>query len=93
MIIWLLGRQSITFGKDIRFRPGRRPKRFGYRQIYLLEGLPGIGPRLAIRFLEKFGTVERAITASAQERSEVEGVEKTKAEKIRAIVAGREKCF
>jgi hypothetical protein len=32
-------------------------------QLYVLQGLPGVGPALASRVLLQFGSVERVVTA------------------------------
>jgi len=50
-------------------RHDRRPKRRRRLQLYLLEGLPGIGPQKAERLLERFGSVQAAFTASANKGS------------------------
>ena len=36
-----------------------KPKRQGSRGLYVLEGLPGVGPALAAHMLARFGSVER----------------------------------
>ena len=69
------------------FRPGYRPKGREARQVYILSGLPGIGPERARRLLEEFGSVEGVITADAEELAEVEGVGRKTAEAIRGAVS------
>jgi len=51
-------------------------------QTTLVSGLPGIGPKLAIRMLEKFGNVRSVFSASVAELSLVKGIGRITAEKI-----------
>ncbi len=44
-------------------RPGYRPKTKRKRQVYLLQGLPGIGRQRAETLLDAFGSVEKVIAA------------------------------
>ncbi len=48
--------------------------------------MPGVWPRIAKRMLERFGSVEKVITASVHELSCVEGIGRKKASLIREIV-------
>lgn len=68
-------------------RYDRKPKRQASRRLYVLQGLPGVGPALAARLLARFGSVERAITADAQLLMEVDGLGPAKAARIRDLVA------
>ena len=52
----------------------------------MLQGLPGVGPALAHRLLLEFGTVERVVTADAEQLMRVRGVGRQKAERIRELV-------
>src|SRR5881628_245891 len=38
-------------------RPGYRPTRWRRRALYILQGLPGVGPQRARALLERFGSV------------------------------------
>jgi ERCC4-type nuclease len=49
--------------QQILRRFDRKPKRLASRRLFLLQGLPGIGPALAHRLLGQFGSVERVFTA------------------------------
>jgi DNA excision repair protein ERCC-4 len=64
----------------------RQPKRFGSRKLYVLQGLPGVGPALAHRLLIEFGSVERVVTADEDELTRVRGVGRQKAARIRDLV-------
>ena len=68
-------------------RPGYHPKNKQKRQIFILQGLPGIGRERALRLLERFGSVERVITAGREELESVEGIGKSTANKIKWAVS------
>jgi len=68
-------------------RLDRKPKRLASRRLFLLQGLPGVGPALAGRLLGHFGSIERVLTADASALVEVRGVGSRKAARIRELVA------
>jgi ERCC4-type nuclease len=68
-------------------RHGYRPKTKRKRQLFVLQGLPGIGPGRAGRLLDRFGSVEAAISASSSELQSVDGVGKSIADKIKWAVS------
>jgi DNA excision repair protein ERCC-4 len=51
-------------------------------QVYVVTSLPGIGPKLAERLLEKFGNVRAIFNATKSELTRVEGLSEEKAERI-----------
>lgn len=53
------------------------------RQLFVLQGLPGIGPERAGRLLERFGSVQAVAAASAAELAAVDGLGETTAARIR----------
>ena len=63
-------------GKDPQLRKGKCPKgkRKRQRQIYLLQGLPGIGPKKAQQLLDHFINVEAIVTAEPEELMTVFGI-------------------
>ncbi len=67
-------------------RPGYRPKGKRARQLFLLQGLPGVGPERAARLLERFGSVQAIMTASADDLATVDGIGKKTAAKMRRII-------
>ena len=81
-----LGQQALTRAEGAYGRPGYRPKGRRARQLYVLQGLPGIGPERAERLLERFGSVERTMAASAEELAAIEGIGPRIAERIRWVV-------
>jgi DNA excision repair protein ERCC-4 len=52
------------------------------RQVYILTGIPNIGPRRALRLLERFGTIEGVVAASPEVLTEVDGIGKQTAQRI-----------
>ena len=70
-------------------RHGYRPKNIRKRQLYILQGLPGVGPERAQRLLARFGSVESAISASSSELQSVDGIGESIADKIRWAVSGQ----
>lgn len=80
-----LAHQASRAGGVLR-RYDRKPKRFATRKLYILQGLPGVGPALAYRLLVELGSVERVITASEGALMQVRGVGSKKAARIRELV-------
>jgi ERCC4-type nuclease len=64
----------------------RKPKRLASRRLFLLQGLPGVGPALAHRLLCHFGSIERILTVDAAALAEVRGIGARKAARIRELV-------
>lgn len=78
--------------QDVEYQPlyikrlGRKPKRIRRLKLHILQGLPQIGPKIANRMLERFGSIEKIITADENELAVVEGIGKKMAMEIRKIV-------
>ena len=70
-------------------RHGYQPKGQRRRQLFILQGLPGVGPERASRLLEKFGSIREVISASCNELQAVEGIGKSIAEQIKWTVNER----
>jgi len=68
-------------------RHGYRPKNKRKRQLFILQGLPGVGREKAGRLLDRFGSVEAAISASSSELQSVDGIGESIADKIRWAVS------
>jgi ERCC4-type nuclease len=81
-----LGRQAQRFASGSFPRSGSRPKGKRARQLFVLQGLPGVGPERAARLLERFGSVQAVTAASADELTEVDGLGETTAARIRWAV-------
>jgi DNA excision repair protein ERCC-4 len=84
-----IGRQIKSMVMGGVQRHGYRPKTKRKRQLFILQGLPGVGSELVGRLLARFGSVEAAISASSSELQTVDGIGKSIADKIRWAVSGR----
>jgi len=80
-------------GGGLANRSGYQPKTRARRQVFILQGLPGIGPKKAKKLLERFGSIERIIAASVAELEMVDGISKTIAEKIKWAVHEEEMSY
>ena len=67
-------------------RPGYRPKTRRHRQLFILQGLPGVGKERAARLLDRFGSVSAVVTASREALEQVDGIGGGIAHKIRWAV-------
>lgn len=85
-LIVYTARQMDSIAKGSMIRKGRAPKRKRKLQLFILQGLPGIGIHRAEQLLETFETVENVMTASSGELTKIPGIGKKIAKKIRWIV-------
>ncbi|MBI5359463.1 MAG: nuclease [Planctomycetes bacterium] len=67
-------------------RHGYRPKSKRKRKLFILQGLPGIGPALADILLNHFGSVRNVFTACQEELTSAPGIGRGKADKIHEIL-------
>ncbi len=86
-LILYTARQIKSFARGAVQRHGSRPKGKRKKQLFILQGLPGVGSERAARLLDEFGSVEAVVTATSEELQSVEGVGKHIAEKIRRVVS------
>ncbi len=70
-------------------RGGWKPRSNIRRQLYILQGLPGIGPERARRLLERFGHVRGVVNATPQALAEVEGIGAATAAGIEKVLSGK----
>jgi len=82
-LIVYAARQVASLGKEGYQRSGYRPKHKNGRQLYILQGLPGVGHERALRLLEKFGSVEGVMRAGRDELQAIEGIGAKTADRIR----------
>ena len=67
-------RQGRTIASGGLLRRGYRPRGKHARQLYILQGFPGIGPDRAERLLDHFGSVEAVIRAGVEDLRAVSGI-------------------
>ena len=79
-------RRRTQTGAVPRASGGSRPSGRRRTQLYVLQGLPGVGPTRAQRLLEQFGSIEAVMTASVKSLEEVEGIGPKTAQSIRWAV-------
>jgi len=85
-IFMMISRQDESYTDVVPLRGGYRPKRLKSKQLYLLQGLPQVGPMLAKRLIEHFKSVSKIMNASIGELTEVEGIGMVSAGKIREVL-------
>lgn len=85
-ILLMIGRQEETNMHVVPLRGGYRPRRLKSRQLYILQGLPRVGPTAAKRLLEHFRSVTNAMNAPVEELIQVDGIGRASAEKIREVL-------
>lgn len=85
-ILKFIGKQTQIQGELLTLRHGYRPRKLITRQLYILQGLPHVGPVLAKRMLEHFGSVRNVFRAMAEELECIEGIGAIKAKKICNII-------
>ncbi len=76
-------------GRDIALRKGRTGLTTGEQQRYIVESLPGIGPKGAKRLLEKFGSVSAIFNATQRELEKVDKLGPKKAKKIIKLLGSK----
>jgi DNA excision repair protein ERCC-4 len=79
--------QQLAKTDPVLKRYDRKPKRLVSRKLYVLQGLPGVGPALANRLLLQFGSVERVMMAAESMLTQVRGIGPQKARRIRRLVS------
>jgi hypothetical protein len=69
-------------------RPGYRPRGWRRRSLFILQGLPNIGPARGRALLEAFGSVAAIMTADADALAKVDGIGSGVAASILKAVGG-----
>jgi DNA excision repair protein ERCC-4 len=85
-IILMIGRQEEACMDVVPLRRGYRPKRLKSKQLFILQGLPKVGPTVAKRLLEHFRSVSNAMNARVEDLVQVEGIGRISAERIREVL-------
>jgi len=81
-------REQFDMKKEVALRSEKRPALLKEQQQFIIESLPNVGPSLAKRMLEKFGTVEKIIQASETSLMKIDKIGEKKAKGIRRVVSG-----
>jgi DNA excision repair protein ERCC-4 len=80
------GQQLWRVENEHSARRGRRPKRRRKLQLFVLQGLPGVGAQKAERLLDHFGSVEAVMRSGTEELQKVAGIGETIAGAIRSVL-------
>ena len=86
-LIVYCARQVTSMARGGVYRLGYRSKNKRKKQLFILQGLPGVGLERAGRLLDTFGSVEAVISASSSELQSVYGIGKSLADKIKWAVS------
>jgi len=87
LLVSMCSRKDVTKGPFLK--KIRKSNDIQRQQLSVLCSLPGVGEKLAIRLLEKFGTPLRALSASTSELSKVNGLGITRAKKIKNMLENK----
>ena len=85
-ILVMIGRQDEVITNVVNMRGGYRPKKLKNRQLCLIQGLPDVGPKLALRLLDHFKSAFQVMSATIEELMEVDGVGQTRARRIKEVL-------
>ena len=85
-ILCLLAQYARNSEQGILRRYDRKPQRLASRKLYVLQGLPGVGPALAHRLLLQLGSIERVVAADDTTLTLIRGIGRQKAARIRELV-------
>lgn len=85
--------QGVRQADGVVSRSGYRPKGRRARQLYVLQGLPGVGRKRAAGLLDRFGGVEAVMSAGEDELAEVPGIGYPTARAIRRVVEEESECL
>jgi len=89
LLVSMCSRKDVTKGPFLK--KIKKSNNIEQQQLSALCSLPGIGEKLAIRMLEKFGTPLRAFSATSSELAKVESLGSTRAKKIKSMLESKSK--
>jgi len=87
LLVSMCSRKDVTKGPFLK--KIRKSNDIQRQQLSVLCSLPGVGEKLAIRLLEKFGTPLRAFSATTSELSKINGLGSTRAKKIKSMLENK----
>jgi len=82
LIYSMIKHEQEEFKKIITIKGKSKYASISEKQILTVSSFPGIGYKLAVRLLKKFGSIKNIVLASIAELSSVEGLSRGKAEKL-----------
>ncbi|HIJ98020.1 TPA: DEAD/DEAH box helicase, partial [archaeon] len=82
-------REQLDKEREVVLREGKRAMSLPEMQQFVVESLPMVGPGLAKKLLEYFGSVEEVFAASEAELQKVENVGEKRAKEMRKIIASK----
>lgn len=82
----LAKREQLDEKRDIVLRSGKRPKTKEEMKQYIVESLPYVGPRMAKKLLNNFGSVKSIFNASETELKKIDNVGNKKAGHIKKVI-------
>jgi len=88
--IYVITKRAIE-GKtnDIRLRVEKPQFSLAEQQQFVIESLPGIGPRTAKALLKKFGSIKKIFNATEKELMETENIGEKKAKIIKKLIEAK----
>ena len=86
-IAQLAEREQLSEPKEMRLRVGKKTAPLAEQQLFLIQGLPGVGSRNARALLEHFRTIENFVCANEDELRDVEGIGKKRAREIKRLLS------
>jgi len=72
----MIGKQDDLCAESLSLRGGYRPKKQKTRQLYILQGLPRVGPVTAKSLLSHFKSIPKIINAPIEELIKLKGMGK-----------------
>ena len=84
LLVSMCSRKDTTKGPFIK--KIRKSDDVQKQQLSVLSSLPGVGEKIAIRMLEKFGTPLKVFSASSTELSKISGLGELRAKKIKKML-------
>lgn len=86
-LIATMAKQEQVGTRAISLRPKRKALTLSQQQEYIVEALPGVGPKLSKALLQRFGTIEKVFTADEQELEQVALIGPKKARALRGVLS------
>lgn len=85
-VISMISHQSTKLSNLLELRHGYRPKKLRSKKLYLVQGLPQVGPLIAKRLLDHFKSVRNVMNASEKDLLKVDGIGPKKVKTIQKVL-------